>query len=302
MVEVPTPTHSTVTIASDVIEEPQTPNSGMNSAFEAVAAPSSTDVAQHSATSIDEHQTDIASDINMFENDLFKAFDEYEKNQRMLFEDIYPEYNVKPNDQYILDNSPSASYDEEIRRLKAQVATLEMEKEELTKQLEYVNLRCTDLEHQVLSIQSKDTQSLLDPVEVEYVRAIAIENEIDAKILALQTFNQDSRDSLNKMIVALEQPLNIKNNQANVAYERENDLFEDLEGPSSEAALFPTVMESMECLNTPPDISQQSIVHDEALHGDIHCFDAAYDNATDPNLRSETKSRDALDFSENSFE
>ncbi|KAG9408110.1 hypothetical protein AC1031_021347 [Aphanomyces cochlioides] len=225
MVEEPEmPIISTLNSTSKVLDirEPDMPIiATLKSTSEVVDSSCPIDVDLHPATPMDEHQTDIATDIKLFENDLFKAFDEYEKNQQKRFEELYPEYNILLSNACIPNNSPSASKEEdEVRRLKERVATLEMEKEELTKRLECANLRCSNLECHVVSMESKDTQSskcLDDPAEVEYASAIAIENEIDAKFSTLRAVNQESGDALNEMEVAMEQWLQTENDNGDNA-------------------------------------------------------------------------------------
>ncbi|KAG9417178.1 hypothetical protein AC1031_001568 [Aphanomyces cochlioides] len=121
----------------------------------------------------------IAKDIEY----LFKAFDEFEQAQRKRYEEMFPEFRFQPSD--ILRDSPSDTHDNEILRLKAQVASLEMDKAALTQQLELANSCIADLQHRVLVFESKNIQPsncLDDPVEEEYARVMAIEQEIDAQL------------------------------------------------------------------------------------------------------------------------
>ncbi|KAF0724950.1 hypothetical protein Ae201684P_008339 [Aphanomyces euteiches] len=166
----------------------------------------------HPANSMDVNLA-IAKDIELFNDDLFKAFDEFEQNQRKRYEEVFPEFNIQPSD--VLCDSPLYTHDEELRRLKAQVASLEMDKATLTQQLEFANSCIADLQHRVLSFESKDTLSskcMDDPVDVEYARVMAIEQEIDAQLLSFQTVRQQSRNSMDEVMATLmEQPQKINN-------------------------------------------------------------------------------------------
>ncbi|KAG9408112.1 hypothetical protein AC1031_021349 [Aphanomyces cochlioides] len=119
----------------------------------------------HPAYSMDDNLA-IVKEIELLTEDLFKAFDELEQDQRKRCEEMFPEFSIQPCDV-----------------LRA-VASLKMDKTSLTQQLELANNCIADLQYQVLAFESKNTLSSkchYDPVEEEY---IAIKQEIDAQILS----------------------------------------------------------------------------------------------------------------------